>query len=160
MAMFEDDEGFGFEDEDFDPEEANQEWQQERERLAKLPIMLKAQEILDTVDSLSELIEEEGVMGPYRDILFGDASIICTKIAGAESRELYSLRMENAVIIKIHAKNLLTQIAGLEMMGFKEKHYLDVLRQEIEEFRLLFIEWVDRFDKSKDIPDNWGELFR
>lgn len=160
MAMFEDDESFGFEDEDFDPEEANQEWQQERARIANMPIMLKAREILDTVDSLTELMEEDGIMAHYRDILFEDASMICAKIAGAESRELYSLRMENAVIIKIHARSLLTQVSGLAMMGFKEKHYLEVLREEIEEFRVLFIEWVEGFDKSNDIPDNWGVLFR
>ena len=45
-------------------------------------------------------------------------------------------------------------------MGFKETRYLKVLRDAIEEFRILFIEWVNGFDKSNDIPDEWGSLFR
>ena len=45
-------------------------------------------------------------------------------------------------------------------MGFKETRYLKVLRDAIEEFRVLFIEWVNGFDKSNDIPDEWGPLFR
>ena len=121
----------------------------------------KAREIFEIVDSLMELIDEEDdFMAHYRGLLFEDASIICAKIAGAEGGDLYTLRMENAVVIKIHARSLLTQTSGLKMMGFKETRYLKVLRDAIEEFRLLFIEWVNSFDKSNDIPDEWGPLFR
>jgi hypothetical protein len=37
--------------------------------------------------------------------------------------------------------------------------YLDLLRNEIEEFRLIFIDWVQSFDKTNDIPDNWGLFY-
>jgi len=163
MDNFDDDdeEDFGFNEEGFNSEESRREFQRENERVDNLPIMKKAREIFDIVDSLVELIDEDDAfIAHYRSMLFEDASIICAKIAGAEGGDLYSLRMENAVLIKIHARNLLAQTAGLKMLGFKDVRYLQVLRDAIEEFRLLFIEWVEGFDKSNDVTDNWGSLFR
>lgn len=165
MAIFDDDDDedndFDFDGEDFNSEEAKRDFQREHDRVENMPIMKKAREIFEIVDSLMELIDEEDdFMAHYRGILFEDASIICAKIAGAEGGDLYTLRMENAVVIKIHARSLLTQTSGLKMMGFKETRYLKVLRDAIEEFRVLFIEWVNSFDKSNDIPDEWGPLFR
>jgi hypothetical protein len=156
-----DDEDFGFNDEDFNSEESRREFQRENERVDNLPIMKKAREIFDIVDSLVELIDDDDAfIAHYRSMLFEDASIICAKIAGAEGGDLYSLRMENAVLIKIHARNLLAQTSGLKMLGFKDVRYLQVLRDAIEEFRLLFLEWVEGFDKTNDMSDNWGNLFR
>jgi hypothetical protein len=43
-----------------------------------------------------------------------DVSIICAKIARAEGRDLYMLRMENAVIIKVHARSLMTLAGALK----------------------------------------------
>ena len=165
MAIFDDDDDedndFDFDGEDFNSEEAKRDFQREHDRVENMPIMKKAREIFEIVDSLMELIDEEDdFMAHYRGLLFEDASIICAKIAGAEGGDLYTLRMENAVVIKIHARSLLTQTSGLKMMGFKETRYLKVLRDAIEEFRVLFIEWVNSFDKSNDIPDEWGPLFR
>lgn len=163
MAIFDDDdeEDFDFDGEDYNSDEAKRDFQREHERVENMPIMKKAREIFEIVDSLMELIDEEDdFMAHYRGLLFEDASIICAKIAGAEGGDLYTLRMENAVVIKIHARSLLTQTSGLKMMGFKETRYLNVLRDAIEEFRLLFIEWVNCFDKSNDIPDEWGPLFQ
>lgn len=162
MAIFDDDDDEeDFDGEDFNSEEAKRDFQREHDRVENMPIMKKAREIFEIVDSLMELIDEEDdFMAHYRGILFEDASIICAKIAGAEGGDLYTLRMENAVVIKIHARSLLTQTSGLKMMGFKETRYLKVLRDAIEEFRILFIEWVNSFDKSNDIPDEWGPLFR
>lgn len=162
MAIFDDDDDDeDFDGEEFNSEEAKRDFQREHDRVENMPIMKKAREIFEIVDSLMELIDEEDdFMAHYRGLLFEDASIICAKIAGAEGGDLYTLRMENAVVIKIHARSLLTQTSGLKMMGFKETRYLKVLRDAIEEFRLLFIEWVNSFDKSNDIPDEWGPLFR
>ena len=163
MAMFDDDDDddFGFDDEEYNSEESKQDFKRENDRIDNLLVMKKAREIFDIVDSLVELIDDEDAfIAHYRSMLFEDSSIICAKIAGAEGGDLYSLRMENAVLIKIHARNLLAQTSGLKMLGFKDVRYLQVLRDAIEEFRLLFIEWVNGFDKSNDISDNWGNLFR
>jgi hypothetical protein len=163
--MFDDDDDNEFEfdfNDDYDDEDAQKKSEKDRNRRKKLPIFKKAREILDIVDSLVELIDdnEESYISHYRHIMLEDAMIINAKLAGAEGGDLYTLRMENAVIIKIHARSLLTQTSGLKMFGFKETQYLQVLRDAIEEFRVLFIEWVNGFDKSNDIPDEWGQLFR
>lgn len=164
MAHFDDDDDdFGFDDEDFNPEEVRREFERERERVENMPIMQKAREIFEIVDSLMEVIDEDDeFVAPYRSMLFEDAGVIAAKISSAEASDLYSLRMENAVLIKIHARSLIAHTFGLEMMEFKEVRYLDVLRDTLEEFRVLFIEWVDSFEKENDSPhkDEWGNLFR
>lgn len=159
MSNFNDDENFSFE-ENFNPEEAKHNYEQERSRVEGLPIMKQAREIYKIVDSLMSLIEDDGCfMDHYRETIFQDAALIRAKIAAAEGADLYSLRMENAVLVKIHARSLEAHTYGLEMMDFKEVHYLEVLREAIEDFRLLFIQWVASFDKANDIQDNWGQLF-
>lgn len=95
----------------------------------------------------------------YKGIMMEDVMIINAKLRGAEGGDLYSIRMENAVIIKVHAMSLLTATSGLKMMGLSNNKYLQLLRDEIEEFRKLFVEWVNTFDKTNDIPDGWGLFF-
>jgi hypothetical protein len=36
-----------------------------------------------------------------------------------------------------------------------EAKYLDVLRNEIDAFREIFVKWVTSFDKNNDLPDEW-----
>jgi hypothetical protein len=95
----------------------------------------------------------------YKSIMMEDVMIMNAKIRGAEAGDLYSIRMENAVIIKTHAVSLLTATSGLKMMGLSNNKYLQLLRDEIEEFRKLFLEWTQSFDKTNDIPDGWGLFF-
>jgi hypothetical protein len=95
----------------------------------------------------------------YREIMLSDAGTLSSKIANAEGGDFYTLRMENAVLVKVAARNLLAQTSGLRMLGLSEPHYLQLLRDEVEEFRLLFVEWVTGFDKSKDIRDDWGLFY-
>ena len=42
------------------------------------------------------------------------------------------------------------------MFGFEEVKYLHIVRNLIEEFRLLFIDWVAAFDKEDYVIDRWG----
>jgi hypothetical protein len=94
-----------------------------------------------------------------RYLMLDNAMTILVKVCGAEMAKLYTLRMENAVIIKIQARELLTQISYCKVENLSSYDYLDLLRDEIEEFRVLFLEWVNGFDKSDDIPDNWGLFY-
>jgi hypothetical protein len=64
--------------------------------------------------------------------------------------------MENAAIIRHHARALQTSVHSLTMFGYKEESYFKVLRNEIDEFRLLFIDWVAGFDQWNYIIDRWG----
>jgi hypothetical protein len=64
--------------------------------------------------------------------------------------------MENATIIRKAARELITDARGLQMNGFKDIEYLDLLRIEMEEFRILFAEWVATFDNENYSIDRWG----
>jgi hypothetical protein len=152
-----------FDEASFDDEmndEALNEIKKEHDRIYSMPIMMKAKQIFDLVNALAETFEDDDdLVVHYREIMFCDAGILGAKIAGAESGDIYTLRMENAVQIKLAARNLLVQTSGLRMLGISEPHYLQLLRDEIEEFRLLFVDWVNSFDKTKDIPDDWGLFY-
>ncbi|GAB2788126.1 hypothetical protein GCM10027275_36160 [Rhabdobacter roseus] len=156
-----------FEDFSFDPEDdfdaqggSRQPGERrDRDEVFSLPIMKKAKDIYQITRALVELIDEEKDEFMTRQFMLENASLLASKIAGAEGGNLYSLRMENAVIIKLNARELLTQTSVLLMEENVNKEYVDLLRQAIEEFRLLFIDWVSTFDKGNDIPDGWGNLF-
>jgi hypothetical protein len=157
-----------FDDEDFDPSDfesgesdgmALEDIRREDERIKKLPVMIKAQQILEVTEALLETLPDDDMAEHYRRIMMEDALILAPKIAGAEGADIYTLRMENAVIIKVAARNLLTQTSGLAMMGLSETRYIQVLRDEIEEFRVLFISWIKTFNPKKDIKDNWGLFY-
>ena len=45
---------------------------------------------------------------------------------------------------------------SLEMFGFEHTEYFQIVRNLIEEYRLLFIDWVSKFDKWNYIIDRWG----
>ncbi len=168
--MWEDDDDDEMDWNNFDPndEELKKEMEQECERVENLPIVRKAEEMYELVNSLIETIDKDDLseeipgemLEHYKSMMLEDIMIISAKLRGAEGGDLYSLRMENAVIIKVHARSLLTHTSGLKMLGYPNHDYLQFLRDQIDEFRILFIEWVNSFDKTNDIPDDWGEMFR
>ncbi len=132
----------------------------------KMPIFKKAEHILIITRRLVEVISKEdsdakddyekSMLEHHADYLMNNASIIPAKIAGAEGADLYDIRMENAAIIRKAAREITTDCTGLKMSGFKETDYLDLIRSEIEEFRVLFAEWVKTFDIDNYIIDRWG----
>jgi hypothetical protein len=157
-----------FNDDEFDPfefgadetgEGAMEDIRKEHERIRNLPIMRKAHQLLEITEALLETLPEDEIASHYRQVMLEDALILPPKIAAAEGADLYTLRMENAVLIKVAARNLLTQTSGLNMMGLSDPRYLQLLREEVEEFRKLFVAWVATFDRTKDIRDNWGLFY-
>ncbi|HQK96740.1 MAG TPA: hypothetical protein PLH61_01890 [Bacteroidia bacterium] len=137
-------------------EQAMREIKQEDERIRSLPLMKTAGQIFKLVEALIETLPDDDMSANYKRILIEDAIVLAPKIAAAEGADIYTFRMENAVIIKVAARNLLNQTSAMKMLGLSEPQYLDLLRSEIEDFRILFVAWVKGFDRSKDIPDNWG----
>jgi hypothetical protein len=88
-----------------------------------------------------------------------DAMMIAAKISGAEAVDLYDIKMENATIIRKCARELYVRAGSLRFEeDIKDKEYIELLPNEIEEFRLLFIDWVASFDQWNYIIDRW-ELF-
>ncbi len=130
------------------------------------PIFLKATEILQLVMHLTKSVEntdfethdslDTQMLHDYLSYLNEGAMIIPVKLSGAEAIDIYDLKMENASIIRKAAKDMLTSVSGIEIMGFEDTEYLDLLRNEIDEFRILFAEWVKTFDPWNYIIDRWG----
>lgn len=130
------------------------------------PIFQKAMQIWELARRIAEIAERTEVdidseMGreilkDYAGYIMDDASKIAPKIAGAWGDQIYDLKMENAAIIRKAARELSVHMTALRMHGFKETDYTDLLRKEIEEFRILFAEWVKTFDPWNYIIDRWG----
>ncbi len=144
-----------------------------RGKIIQMPVYKKAEEICilvnrmltgsyadelsesdDMRDMESDMIER--MFEQNKEFMLANALIIPAKIAGAEGADLYDLRMENAAVIRKSARELLTDARGLQMNGFKDIEYLDLLRSEMEEFRILFAEWVATFDEQNYVIDRWG----
>jgi hypothetical protein len=88
--------------------------------------------------------------------MLSDAAQLTVKVTGAKTAGLYDLKMENAAIIHKAARNLLVRQHSLDMFGFEYVEYYQIVRGLIEEYRLLFIEWVAGFDRWDYIIDRWG----
>ena len=152
MPFWEDDD-----DEEMSDEEYERERNEEEERVNNLPIVKKAKDLMNTILAFNETVSEEEDMADLRGSLLGDVGIINAKIAGAEGGDLYSIRMENAVLIKVSAVNIKTTMYTFEMFEVGNTEYINLIRNEIEEFRKIFVDWVATFDRTNDlVEDEWG----
>ncbi len=123
----------------------------------KLPIYRKGKEILDMVSKITDLIpENDEYLNEVKSCMLCDAALLTVKVAGAEAAGLYDIKMENAAIIRKAARDLMVQQHSLDMFGFEYVEYYQMVRDLIEEYRLLFIDWVAGFDKWDYIIDRWG----
>jgi hypothetical protein len=123
----------------------------------KLPIFLKGKEIFDLVHKITDLIpDNDEYLNDVKGCMLNDAALLSVKVAGAEAAGLYDLKMENAAIIRKAARDLMVQQHSLDMFGFEYVEYYQIVRDLIEEYRLLFISWVAGFDKWDYIIDRWG----
>jgi len=122
-----------------------------------LPIFSKGKEIFDLVHKITDLIPEDNeYLMEVKGCMLSDAALLTVKIAGAEAAGLYDLKMENAAIIRKAARDLMVSQHSLESFGFEYVEYYQMVRDLIEEYRLLFIDWVAGFDKWDYIIDRWG----
>lgn len=128
------------------------------DKTRNLPIYKKAELIFQLVQSLvASLPEDDDYIQNTKHLMLEDAMIMNAKIAGAEGGDLYSIRMQNAAIIRDHVMHLYVQVGSLRFHeNYKDLEYVKLIRSEIDAFRLLFIEWVEGFDKENHIWDEWG----
>ncbi|WP_042564424.1 hypothetical protein [Flavobacterium sp. MEB061] len=131
----------------------------EADKTDNMPIYQKAEQIFRLTEGLVQIIpvENEFLQETTVRYMLENAMLIPVKIAGAEGGDLYDLRMENAAIIRRAARELYVQAGSLRFEeGITDKDYIELLRNTIEEFRLLFIDWVASFDVWNYIKDSWG----
>jgi hypothetical protein len=134
---------------DFDPEK-------ERNRVESLPVYQKAEEIRELTRRIIDSIDDERIRMIHMNTMLEDSILIPERIAAAEAVDDYVLKIENATIVKIHARSLQNQSASLLFDGALPKEYLSLLKKEIEIFRVLFIAWVKTFEKRSARDDGWG----
>lgn len=130
-----------------------------RDELEEFPLYQKAEQIFKITQGLVEIIpaDNEFLQETTARFMMENAMIIPAKIAGAQAVELYDLKMENAAIIRKAARELYVQAGSLRFEeDILDKDYILLLRKEIDEFRLLFIDWVAGFDVWNYIKDDWG----
>jgi hypothetical protein len=122
-----------------------------------LPIYKKAEEIYKTLQIITDLFPEDNdYLQHLKSNLLGDIMIIQAKISGAEAVKLYDIKMENAAIIRKAAREIMVSGNHLELLGFSDAKYYKIIRNLIEDFRLLFIDWVAGFNPKHYIVDEWG----
>jgi hypothetical protein len=129
------------------------------ENIEKMLLYKKAEQIFQLTEGLVQIIpaDNEFLQETTVRFMLENAMIIPVKIAGAEAGDLYDLRMENAAIIRKAARELYVQAGSLRFEeDINDKDYITLLRNEIDEFRLLFIDWVAGFDAWNYVKDNWG----
>ena len=121
------------------------------------PIYKKSEEIFETIKAITDLFpEDDPILSDLKERLLGDAMLIQAKLAGSFTVKLYDLKMENATLIRKAARDLMVSYHTLKMFGFEEVEYYQIIRTQIEEFRLLFVEWVGSFNQKHFITDSWG----
>lgn len=116
----------------------------------------KSVDILNLAQTLCDMLPENDDHAAHTEhMIMQNACIIPAKIKGAMAMEYYSLMIENAVIVKVNAVELCTALWACSTMHGIDQKYVDVIREEIEVFRKIFINWVGAFDKTNDLPDEW-----
>ena len=124
----------------------------DRKNTEDLPLFKKGKEIMEVVQKIIELIPDDNEhLQHTKSQMFSDAALLTVKIPGAESGGLYDIKMEAATIIRKATNDLMIQYHALEMFGFKELEYFNIVRELLEEYRLQFIDWVLNFDKWVNI---------
>ncbi|MBN2807151.1 MAG: hypothetical protein JXR22_10885 [Prolixibacteraceae bacterium] len=125
--------------------------------IEELPIFKKGKEIFEVVKQIGDLIpDDDDQLGFVKGIMLEDAMLLTVKIAGAEAVGFYDMKMEAAAIIRKAARELMVQNHSLEAFGFEYTDYYQLVRDLIEEYRLLFIDWVNSFDPWDYMIDRWG----
>lgn len=118
----------------------------------------KGEEIFEVVKHIADLIpdDEESPLFHVKNHMLEDAMQLKIKVLSTATSDLYDIQMEGATIIRKAARDLMVQNHSLEMFKFEESDYFYIVRDLIEEYRLLFIDWVNTFDPWNYITDTWG----
>ncbi|RYY68369.1 MAG: hypothetical protein EOO13_12515, partial [Chitinophagaceae bacterium] len=125
-------------------------------RVAGRELYNKSIDILNLSSTICDLLDDAEDGALTQQLVMENAIRIPAKIKGGMAvDDIYSLVMENAVIIKVNIGELKAQLWACEQLNGIEKKYVDLLKDEIEIFKSLFITWVRAFDRSSDLPDDW-----
>ena len=91
----------------------------------------------------------------YKQTMLGDGYEVGAKIRSSEAGGIYTIRMENAAIIRKNAQYIYSALLTLMHEKVIEEQYVRAIRAEIDKFRDLFKHWVSTFEKD-EYEDEWG----
>lgn len=121
------------------------------------PLYKKSEEIYETLKIITDLIPDDNDHLQFtKQHILENIYTIQAKIVGAEAVDLWDLKVENAGIIRKCGRELMVLYHSLKMFGFEEAEYYKIVRRQLEEFRLLFRDWVVGFNPKHFITDDWG----
>lgn len=115
-------------------------------------------EVFGFVTAFAESLADEGAQtqaASTKTLIYENLMIVAPKIIGAISVNLYVLKMENAAIIRTNCKQLMEQVGFAVKMGWADEDYKKVIEEALNQFRILFKQWVLTFQKD-DYEDEWG----
>ena len=150
-------------DENYDDEDEEGEgWKNREGRGAAKALYLKWPDTFGLIYAFSDDLatdSEDGSSGTHeqvvKSLIIENSLIIGAKLRGAMAVDLYILKMENAAIIRTNALQLMEQVRFAVLSNFAEEDYNNVIQDSMDEFRMLFKDWVATFRKD-DIEDDWG----
>jgi len=152
-----------WDDEDFkDEDDEGEEWKPNPTRDACKALYNQWQQVMTVLngalDSMTVEEKEDGFPADYwedhKGMLLGDAYQVAVKIKSSEAG-LYTIRMENASIIRKNAQFIKSSMLTLMAEEVIEKVHGQIIRDEIDKFRELFKTWVSTFQKD-EYEDEWG----
>ena len=144
---------FSYRDLDDDDDNKGESWKPIKQHGNAL--FKKAIDILNLTKTMCDVLPEDEDAEMTKQLMMENAMLVPAKIRGTMVMEYYSLMMNNAVIIKVNICQLREQLWSCKEFYQIEQRYIDVLRDEIEAFRKIFVDWVTSFDKEHDLPDEW-----
>ncbi|MCX6206324.1 MAG: hypothetical protein NTZ19_08760 [Bacteroidetes bacterium] len=115
-------------------------------------------EVFGLVVAFAENLEDEkneNNRSTTKSLIYENALIVAPKIIGAVSVDAYTIKMENAAIIRSNCRQMMEQINFTVLMGWSEEDYKRVIDESLEQFKAAFRIWVATFIKDGD-DDEWG----
>lgn len=144
---------------DFDINDFNEDdeevFRDKRDKLKNHPLRIKSVEIFKLTHALVGSLDEAR-RELYGTLMLESAGILGAKFSAANTVSDYVLKMENAVIMKIHARSLDGMTYQLALEGTHAEEHLQLLRDAVIEFKDFFKDWVKGFDSRDRHNDGWG----
>jgi len=92
----------------------------------------------------------------YGSSMIQSAKLLASKYIEASNNPDYIIKMENAVMMKIKARELYAMTHQLAEESTHAEEHLQLLRDDIGDLKKLFAVWVKTFDKNQRTADGWG----
>ena len=141
-------------------EESGESWKTQPLKDASRALYEQWQQVMVGINSLfaSVDVEDEASKEFWEDqkmMLLADAYQIAVKIQSTASAEMYVLQMENAAIIRKNAIFISGQLLSFAYQELVEIAHAEAVRADVQQFRLLFRQWISFFKKD-EFEDDWG----